>query len=97
MDASADVTCQVTSFRVESYEHGGALVSGTIGGNYKFLSLCSGNGVTSNCDTRATDRSLAIAMTALTTGRKLLAYFSTENDCASVPNYSRAYGWFMAD
>jgi hypothetical protein len=87
--AFADVACPVSNWHIEQFEDGTSTVRGTIGGNPRWLYLCTGSGTTVNCDSAGTARNFALALTAYTTGKTLLFYYANAATCAVVADWTR--------
>lgn len=103
--ALAAVTCKLVISAVQSYEHGGVYVSGTLSNvdgtsarGIGYMTLCGGSGASQgtgavqNCDSRATDRSYALAMSAQAQRLPLYLYWNDLATCDAVVNYSRPFG-----
>ena len=85
-NADADVSCTISDYQVDAYDHGGTYLHGNVGGTWKnFIQLCGNTG----CNDQATNRRLSIAMTGQVSGKTLDAYFVGFNTCADITNYSR--------
>jgi hypothetical protein len=91
--ALAEANCPITNFEVHQYEYGTPFVVGYIGGNFRYLYLCTGSGATNTCDSQGTNRNVAMAMTAYASGKPLHAYFGSTaiTACDQVPDYTRPY------
>lgn len=83
------IHCALTNFSVETYDHTGTYLSGLLDGRVvSFIMIC---GVTSgglDCSSPATNRNLAVALSAQARGKHLVAYFGSASTCASVANYT---------
>jgi hypothetical protein len=89
--ANADVYCTITNFVVDTYDHGGVYLHGTLTGGIgiNFLVLCGTTAGTQDCNSKATDRRLAVALSAQAQGKPLTLYFSQLwSSCSQVTNYS---------
>jgi hypothetical protein len=91
--ALAEASCPITNFEVQQYEYGTPFVTGYIGGNFRYIYLCTGSGTTNTCDSQGTNRNVAMAMTAFATGKPLHAYFvsSAITACNQVVDYTRPF------
>jgi hypothetical protein len=90
--AIADAVCPITNFEVHQYEYGTPFIVGNIGGNWRYLYLCTGSGTTNTCDSEGTNRNVSMAITAYALGKPLHAYFGwTVSSCSAVVDYTRPY------
>jgi hypothetical protein len=90
-ESRADTWCTLSNFIVDTYDHGGAYVHGTLsGGLYaQFIVICGETNQQTDCTTQATDRRLAAALTAQAGGHNLNLYFVGLSDCADYQPYTR--------
>ncbi len=88
----ADVWCVLSDFIVDSYDHGGVYLHGTLTGGVSasFIVICGETSGTSDCTTQATDRRLAVALAAQLGGHTLNVYFTGITTCSQYQAYSRA-------
>lgn len=88
----ADVWCVLTNFVVDSYDHGGVYLHGTLTGGVgaTFIVICGETSGASDCTTQATDRRLAVALAAQSGGHNLNVYFTGITSCAQYQSYTRA-------
>jgi hypothetical protein len=70
------------------YDNGDAYIVGTVGGRVRFLYLCTGSGSTNDCNSQGTSRNMAMALTALTSGKIFQAYFreAVYTSCDQIPD-----------
>lgn len=90
MDARAAVSCTISGFEVEAYDHGGTYLHGTVNGgvHVSFMAICGVNSTgVQDCSSKATDRRLALALAARAQGQSLVAYFTMLNSCSEVQPY----------
>jgi hypothetical protein len=72
----ADVYCSLSNFQVDTYDHGGVYLHGTLNGlGASFISICGQTSGSQDCNTKATDRRLAVALAAQAQGKSLLIWF----------------------
>jgi hypothetical protein len=88
----AAINCQLSSFSVETYHHGGVYLHGVLEGQgAQWIVLCGSSNTTPiDCSSKATERHLAVALTAQAQGKPLMIYFETLNSCTSFPPYTQA-------
>jgi hypothetical protein len=98
-ESRADTWCALSNFIVDTYDHGGVYVHGTLtGGLYaQFVVLCGETNQQQDCTTQATDRRLAIALTAQSAGHNLNLYFVGLASCADYQPYLRPTSVQMAN
>jgi hypothetical protein len=79
----ADVWCTLTSFSIDAYDHGGVYLHGTLSGQTaQFLVLCGAANGQQDCESRATERRLALALAAQSAGKSLNLLFTGLSSCA---------------
>jgi hypothetical protein len=90
-ESRADTWCLLTNFVIDTYDHGGAYMHGTLnGGTYaQFIVLCGETNNATDCTTAATDRRLATALAAKVAGFGLNLYFLGISSCSDYQPYSR--------
>lgn len=89
----ADVTCELSNFEVEAYDHGGVYMHGILGGTYAgWIMLCGVTSGQQDCSAKASDRRLAIALAAQAAGKNLSVYFWSLNACSEFQPYTVAAG-----
>jgi hypothetical protein len=91
LPANAAITCQLNDFSIETYHHKGVYVHGTIAGQAaQWIVLCGDSAGQFDCDSKATDRNLAVALSAQAEAKSLWIYFETLGSCLSIPPYTQA-------
>jgi hypothetical protein len=90
-ESRADTWCTLSNFIVDTYDHGGAYLHGTLtGGLYaQFIIICGETNQVTDCTTQATDRRLATSLAAQAGGHNLNLYFVGLNSCADYQPYTR--------
>ncbi|MET1257537.1 hypothetical protein [Aliikangiella maris] len=84
----AGVSCTISDFEVEVYDHGGTYIHGKLDGvNNTWINIQGKDG-----NDNATNRRLSIALAAQMAGKKLEAYFESFNSCTEYQNYTRVTG-----
>jgi hypothetical protein len=88
----AAVNCELTNFSVETYHHTGVYLHGVMAGQgAQWIVICGTNTANQqDCNSKATDRNLAVALAAQAQGKSLWIYFESLNSCTSFPNYTQA-------
>lgn len=87
----AAVWCVLSSFIVDAYDHGGVYLHGDLGGEQaSFIVICGETNGQADCTTQATDRRLAVALAAQTSGHNLNVYFDSIDTCSAYQPYMRA-------
>jgi hypothetical protein len=83
--AHAAAWCELSSFSVDASENTGVFLNGLLAGqSASWIILC---GTSSDCNSKATDRRLAIALSAQAQGKHLQLYFDSLANCASYVPY----------
>lgn len=81
--------CGLTNFSVSTYDHTGVYLEGMLDGRLvSFLMICGITSGSLDCNSSATNRNLAVVLSAQARGKPLVAYFSAASSCASVANYT---------
>jgi hypothetical protein len=95
----AEVGCFISGFQVDAYDHAGTYIHGTLtGGQYvSFMSICGVTSGAQDCNSKATDRRLAVALAAQAQGKTLYAYFAQLSSCSQVQPYMVISGLRTAD
>ena len=98
-ESRADTWCVLSNFIVDTYDHGGVYVHGTLaGGLYaQFIILCGETNQQTDCTTTATDRRLATALAAQAGGHNLNLYFVGLASCSDYQPYTRPASVQMAN
>jgi hypothetical protein len=101
--ASAAVQCTLSSFYIDSYDHGGTYLHGTLTGPgistslaVNMIDICGTTGGTEDCTAKGTDRRLAIALAAQAQGKSLMVGFASLNSCTDFVAYTRATDVWLA-
>lgn len=87
----ADTWCVLSNFIVDSYDHGGVYLHGTLTGGMSatFIEICGETNGVSDCTTQATDRRMALALAAQSGGHTLDLYFIGMTSCSDYQAYTR--------
>jgi hypothetical protein len=93
----AQATCLISNYRIEQFDWGATLVRGAIGGNERWLYLCTGSGTTTSCDSSGSSKMVSIALTALATGKQLQMYFANIPTCPAVVDNTRPSSVFVSN
>jgi hypothetical protein len=91
--ARADVYCTLSNFQVDAYDHGGVYLHGTFNGttSASFINICGQTAGTQDCNSKATDRRVAVALAAQAQGKNLLMwFFGAITQCSQVTPYTVA-------
>ena len=85
--------CELTAYAVDAYDHTGVYLNGLLAGqNASWIVLCGTSGGTTDCNSTATDRRLAVALSAQAQGKRLMLYFDALASCAAYTPYTRVTG-----
>jgi hypothetical protein len=87
--ASATVNCTLSGFRIDAYHHAGTYLHGFLNGVWiNYLSICGETAGAQDCASKATDRRLALALTAQAQGKNLTLEFWNQTACSQVVPYT---------
>ena len=82
----AEVTCKISNYSIEVNDSGYVVVEGKLNGeSVRRVDICGGY-----CRTKATDRNLQLALTAMSAGITLEAVFEELDKCSDVENDTQA-------
>ncbi len=96
--ASASVSCTLTNFTIDAYDHGGTYLHDTLGGvAVSFIDICGTTSGVEDCTSKGTVRRLAVALSAFSLGKNLLVGYSTLNACSDFTPYTRATDLLLAN
>jgi hypothetical protein len=95
----AEVFCLISDFQLDAYDHSGTYIHGKVNGGpvVLFMSLCGKTSGAQDCNSKATDRRLALALAAQAQGKTLLAYFEQYSSCAQLQSYAIVTGLRTSD
>ena len=81
-----EVSCKISNYSIEVGDSGYVVVEGKLNGEaVRRIDICGGY-----CRTKATDRNLQLALTAMSAGITLEAVFEESDKCSDIENDTQA-------